>query len=124
MKNFIRKMTKIVGLMIALVLLVNTFSAREVSAAESRAIMTIYPELTTSDGRVTLVLCITYQESTGIFTGASVQRIGATSDVSALKVSTPVLSSDKKKVTVTVSYNYLSGGVWYACEEYMVKEAP
>lgn len=124
MKNRIKKTARIVGLILAVVLLLNTFYASEVSAAESRTIMTIYPELTTSDGRVTVTVCITYQESTGIFTGASVQRIGATTDVSNLVVETPVLSADKKTVTVTVGYNYTSWGTTYYAIERLQKKAP
>ena len=123
MKNFIRKMTRIVGLTIALVLLVNTFYVPEVSAAQN-AILTIYPVLTTSDNRVEVTLCVTYQESTGIFTGASVQRVGATTDVSNLLVESPVLSADKKTLSVEVSYDYTSWFTTRRVVEYLVKNAP
>ena len=123
MKNFIQKMTRIVGLAIALVLLVNTFYVPEVSAAQN-AILTIYPVLTTSDNRVAVTLCVTYQESTGIFTGASVQRVGFTSDVSNLLVESPVLSADKKTLSVKVSYEYTSWFKTQRVEEYLIKNAP
>ena len=124
MKNRIKKTARIVGLILAVVLLLNTFYASEVSAAESRTIMTIYPVLTTSDNRVAVTVCITYQESTGIFTGASVHQIAAKTDVSNLVVETPELSADKKTVTVLVGYNYTSWGVTHYVREVLSKKAP
>lgn len=124
MKEKTQRTARIVGLIIAMVLLVNIFYVPEVSAIEPYTIMTIYPELTTSDGRVTVKLCITYQESTGIFTGASIQQIKGTTDVYNLVVDSPELSSDKKTVRVELGYNYDSGGMTYYIVETLSKSAP
>ncbi|MCH5270601.1 MAG: hypothetical protein J1E83_07590 [Lachnospiraceae bacterium] len=124
MKEKAQRTARIVGLFIAMVLLVNTFYVPEVSAIEPYTIMTIYPELTTADGRVTVKLCITYQESTGIFTGASIQQIIRTTDVSQLTVGNAVLSSDKKKVTVEVAYNFPYDGTTYRRVETLSKSVP
>lgn len=124
MKEKAQRTAKIVGLMIAMVLLVNIFYVPEVSAVEPYAIMTIYPVLTTSDNRVAVTVCITYQESTGIFTGASVQQVSAKVDVSQLTVGHAVLSSDKKTVTVEVAYNYSSNGTTFRVIETLSKSVP
>lgn len=124
MKEKTQRTARIVGLIIAMVLLVNIFYVPEVSAIEPYTIMTIYPELTTSDGRMTVKLCITYQESTGIFTGASVQQVICTTDISKMTVSSPWLSSDKKTVYVEVSYNCPKNGTIYNITEILYKSAP
>lgn len=124
MKENACRTARIVGLIIAMVLLINIFYVPEVSAVEPYTIMTIYPELTTSDGRVTVKLCITYQESTGIFTGASIQQVRGTTDITQLIVGKPELSSDKKTVYVDVSYNYPANGTTYMWTETLSKSAP
>lgn len=124
MKEKTQRTAKIVGLIIAMVLLVNIFYVPEVSAIEPYTIMTIYPELPTSDGRVTVKLCITYQESTGIFTGASVQQVIVKTDVTQLIVGSPWLSSDKKTVYIEVSYNCPKNGTIYNITERLSKSAP
>lgn len=124
MKNFILRSTKFVGLVLALSLLLNTYNVQEVLAAETRTIMTITPTLVTSDNRVAVTVSITYQESTGIFTGASVKQVAATTDVSNLTVEPAILSSDKKMVSVKVSYNYPSGAYTRTAVEYLTKSVP
>lgn len=124
MREKAQRTARIVRLMIAMVLLMNTFYVPEVSAIEPYAIMTIYPVLTTADNRVAVTLCITYQESTGIFTGASVQQVSAKVDVSQLTVGNAVLSSDKKTVTVEVAYNFPYDGTTYRRIETLSKSVP
>lgn len=124
MKEKAQKTAKMVGLIIAMVLLVNTFYVPEVSAVEPYTLLFIYPELSTSDGRVTVKLAIGYQDSLGVFVGASIQQVTVTTDVSQLIVGNAVLSSDKKTVTVEVAYNYPSNGVTFRRIETLSKSVP
>lgn len=124
MREHTGKTARVVGLIIAMVLLVNIFYVPEVSAVEPYTLMTIFPELTTSDGRVSVILNLTYQESYGVFVAASIKSIGGTSDVFNLVVENPVISSDGTIVRVQVGYNYTSWFSTYYVVETLSKSVP
>ncbi|MCH5276134.1 MAG: hypothetical protein J1E65_09855 [Lachnospiraceae bacterium] len=123
MKEKAQKLARFTGLVMALALLVNIFYAPEVLATKDTVLFST-PALTTSDGRVTVNLSLGYQDSNGTYISASIKSIGATTDVSDLVVEDPVISSDKKTVTVKVSYYYKSGGVIHLRTETLAKNAP
>lgn len=124
MKKGIQEMARMVSLVIALVLVVNVLYVPEVAAVEPYTLMPITTDLKTSDGRMTVTLAITYQESSGTFIYASVQQVKFTSDVSNPVVEAPYLTADKKTVMVTVGYNYTSWGTTYYAIETLTKTVP
>lgn len=124
MKKGIQEMAKMVSLVIALVLVVNIFYVPEVAAVEPYTLMPITTDLTTSDGRMTVTLAITYQESSGTFISATIKRVGITTDVSNPAVEAPILSADKKSVSVYVGYNYTSWGSTHYVREVLTKTVP
>lgn len=130
MKAGMRKIKQMAGMIIALVLLVNGFYAPVVSAAAPEpdaqpcTLMTIYPELTTPDGRITVKLCLTYQESTGKFTGASVQQITSDTSVKFRYIMDVAFSDDMTTVYVHVHYDYVEDGQQYGCCVTLTKSVP
>ena len=107
MKHRVKKWMAAMGLALAMVCLANGFYAPEVIALEDSrdSILTIYPELKTDDGRITVGLCLTYQESMGIFTGMSVQYVHMDTSVTYVRVQNYYLSEDKKWAYVEVVYS-------------------
>ncbi len=130
MKAGMRKIKQMAGMIIALVLLVNGFYAPVVSAAAPEpdaqpcTLMTIYPELTTPDGRVIVKLCLTYQESTGKFTGASVQQLLPDTSVKYLRIAGLTFSEDMTTVAVHVHYDYEEDGQQYSRCVLLTKSVP
>lgn len=130
MKAGMRKIKRMAGMIIALVLLVNGFYAPVVSAAAPEpdaqpcTLMTIYPELTTPDGRVIVKLCLTYQESTGKFTGASVQQLLPDTSVKYLRIAGLTFSEDMTTVCVHVHYDFVEDGQQYSRCVMLTKSVP
>lgn len=109
------------GLVMALVLLVNMLYAIPLSAAETRSIMFSYPVLSTSDARVSVTLCVGYQESYDIYIGASVSNVSIMRDVISYSVGKPVISEDGRTITVSVSYELKTDGGTIVKMEYLKK---
>lgn len=130
MKAGMRKIKQMAGMIIALVLLVNGFYAPVVSAAAPEpdaqpcTLMTIYPELTSPDGRIKVKLCLTYQESTGKFTGASVQQFLSDSSVRYHYIMGVTFSEDMTTVAVHVHYDFVEDGQQHSCCVLLTKSVP
>lgn len=116
-----QKVFQFVGLAIAMALLVNMARVLPVSAAEARSIFTVYPVVSSSDSRVSVTLCATYQESLNIYTGASVHTVSAMSGVKDLSVGVPYLSSDQKTIYVQISYRLNVNGEYVYKSEVLSK---
>lgn len=126
MKHRVKKWMAALGLALAMVCLANGFYAPEVTALEDSrdSILTIYPELVTDDGRVAVGVCLTYQESTGIFTGMSVQYMHIAPSVTYARVQNYYLSADKKWAYVEVVYKFKENGIEYTASPILYKTAP
>ena len=126
MKPSVKKWMAAMALVLAAVFLAEVFYAPEVTALEAspNSILTIYPELVTGDGRVTVGLCLTYQESTGIFTGMSIQHVYMDPSVTYLRIQRYYLSEDRKWAYVEVIYSFMENGVEYTASPILYKTVP
>ena len=126
MKPRVKKWMAAMALVLAAVFLAEVFYAPEVTALEAQpnSILTIYPELVTDDGRVTVGLCLTYQESTGTFTGMSVQHVYMDPSVTYLRVQDYYLSADRKWAYVEVVYKFKENGIEYGNSPILYKTVP
>ncbi len=126
MRYRVKKWMAALGLALAMVCLANGFYAPEVIALEDSrdSILTIYPELTTDDGRIVVGVCLTYQESMGIFTGMSVQYVHMDPSVTYMHVQSYYLSEDKKMAYVSVIYDYVENGIKYTAMPILYKTVP
>lgn len=126
MKPRVKKWMAAMALALAAVFLAEVFYAPEVTALEAQpnSILTIYPELVTDDGRVTVGLCLTYQESTGTFTGMNVQHVYMDPSVTYLRIQDYYLSADRKWAYVELIYSFKENGVEYGNSPILYKTVP
>ena len=126
MRCRVKKWMTALGLALAMVCLANGFYAPEVTALEDSrdSILTIYPEMVTPDGRISVGVCLTYQESTGIFTGMSIQHVYMDTSVTYVRVQDYYLSADKKWAYVEVIYTYKENGIEYTASPILYKTVP